>query len=85
LYKTVFWIGPQTRSALEKAIPSNDWGGGFGVVSGVNLSKSISVGYAYNTSSLGNFISTNHATHEIMLRFDLIPAFKSILRSPRIF
>ena len=85
LYKTVFWIGPQTRSALEKAIPSNDWGGGFGVVAGVNLSKSISVGYAYNTSSLGNFISTNHATHEIMLRFDLIPAFKSILRSPRIF
>lgn len=85
LYKTVFWIGPQTRSALEKAIPSNDWGGGFGVIAGVNLSKSISVGYAYNTSSLGNFISTNHATHEIMLRFDLIPAFKSILRSPRIF
>ena len=85
LYKTLFWIGPQTRSTLEKGIPSNDWGGGFGVVAGVNLSKNISVGYAYNTSTLGNLISTNHATHEIMLRFDLIPAFKSMLRSPRIF
>jgi hypothetical protein len=85
LYKTLFWIGPQTRSTLEKGIPSNDWGGGFGLIAGVNLSKNISVGYAYNTSTLGNLISTNHTTHEIMLRFDLIPALKTVLRSPRIF
>ena len=85
LYKTLFWIGPQTRSTLEKGIPSNDWGGGFGLIAGVNLSKNIAVGYAYNTSTLGNLISTNHTTHEIMLRFDLIPALKTVLRSPRIF
>ena len=85
LYKTLFWIGPQTRATLEKGIPSNDWGGGFGIIAGVNLNKNISVGYAYNTSNLGNFSSTHHATHEIMLRFDLVPAFKTVLRSPRIF
>ena len=85
LYKTLFWIGPQTRSTLEKGIPSNDWGGGFGLIAGVNLSKNIAVGYAYNTSTLRNLISTNHTTHEIMLRFDLIPALKTVLRSPRIF
>jgi len=85
LYKTLFWIGPQARSTLEKGVPSNEFGGGFGVIAGVNLNKSISVGYSYNTSALGNLISTNHATHEIMLRFDLIPALKTVLRSPRIF
>lgn len=85
LYKSLFWIGPQTRSTLEKGIPSNDWGGGFGIIAGVNLSKSISIGYSYNTSTMSNMVSTNHATHEIMLRFDLMPAFKTVLRSPRIF
>ena len=85
LYRSLFWIGPQTRSTLSKGIPSNDFGGGFGIIAGVNLSKKISIGYSYNTSTLGNLISTNHATHEIMLRFDIIPALKTMLRSPRIF
>ena len=85
LYKNLFWIGPQIRSTLEKGVPSNEFGGGFGVIAGVNFNKNISIGYSYNTSSLRNLISTNHATHEIMLRFDLIPTFKNMLRSPRIF
>lgn len=85
LYKGLFWIGPQTRSTFEKGVPSNEFGGGFGIMAGVHLTKSISIGYSYNTSTLGNLISTNHATHEIMLRFDLIPAIKTMLRSPRIF
>ena len=85
LYKTLFWVGPQTRSNLKKGVPSNEFGGGFGIIAGVNLNKSVSIGYSYNTSALGNLITTNHSTHEIMLRFDLIPALKNILRSPRIF
>ena len=85
VYKTLFWIGPQIRSTLENGIPSDNFGGGFGVIAGVNFNRSISFGYSYNTSALGNLISTNHATHEIMLRFDLIPALKNVLRSPRIF
>ena len=85
LYRSLFWIGPQTRSTLSKGVPSNDFGGGFGIIAGVNLSKKISIGYSYNTSTLGNLISTNHATHEIMLRFDIIPTLKTMLRSPRIF
>jgi hypothetical protein len=85
VYKALFWIGPQIRSTLENSIPSNEFGGGFGVIAGVNFNRSISIGYSYNTSTLGNLISTNHATHEIMLRFDLIPATKNMLRSPRIF
>ena len=85
LYNKLFWIGPQIRSTLEKGVPSNEFGGGFGLIAGININKSISLGYSYNTSALGNVISNNHATHEIMLRFDLIPALKSALRSPRIF
>ena len=85
LYKTLFWVGPQIRSTFEKGIPSNEFGGGFAVIAGVNLNKNISIGYSYNTSSLGNLININHATHEIMLRFDLIPALKTMMRSPRIF
>ena len=81
----IFWVGPQTRSNLKKGVPSNEFGGGFGIIAGVNLNKSVSIGYSYNTSALGNLITTNHSTHEIMLRFDLIPALKNILRSPRIF
>ena len=85
VYKNLFWIGPQIRSTLENVFPSDDFGGGFGVIAGLNLNRSISIGYSYNTSTIGNLISTNHATHEIMLRFDLIPALKNMLRSPRIF
>ena len=85
LYRSLFWIGPQTRSTLSKVVPSNDFGGGFGIIAGVNINKNISIGYSYNTSTLGNLISTNHATHEVMLGFDIIPAFKTMLRSPRIF
>lgn len=85
VYKNLFWIGPQARSTLENVIPSNDFGGGFGVIAGLNINRNISIGYSYNTSTLGDLISTNHATHEIMLRFDLIPGLKNMLRSPRIF
>ena len=85
VYKNLFWIGPQIRFTLENVIPSDDFCGGFGVIAGLNLNRSISIGYSYNTSTIGNLISTNHATHEIMLRFDLIPALKNMLRSPRIF
>ena len=85
LYRSLFWIGPQTRSTLSKGVPSNDFGGGFGIIAGVNINKNISIGYSYNTSTLGDLISTNHATHEVMLGFDIIPAFKTMLRSPRIF
>jgi len=85
LYRQLFWIGPQIRSTLEKGVPGNEFGGGLGLIAGVNINKSISLGYSYGTSALGNLTSSNHATHEIMLRFDLIPALKSELRSPRIF
>ncbi|MEK9603626.1 MAG: PorP/SprF family type IX secretion system membrane protein [Flavobacteriaceae bacterium] len=85
LYKEIFWIGPQVRSTLNKGLPNTSFGGGFGIIAGLHLNKSISLGYSYNTSSLGDLISVNHATHEVMLRFDLIPSVKTMLRSPRIF
>jgi hypothetical protein len=85
LYRELFWIGPQTRSSFNQDVPGTKFGGGFGMIAGVHLGKSISVGYSYNTSSLGKLINVNHATHEFMLRFDLIPVAKSMLRSPRIF
>lgn len=85
IYKDLFWIGPQTRSSLKKGLPSTAFGGGFGIIAGIHFNKTISIGYSYNTSSLGKLISVNHATHEIMLRFNLIPTVKTMLRSPRIF
>ena len=56
-----------------------------GIIAGIHLNKTVSLGYSFNTSSLGKYINVNHATHEIMIRFDLIPTVKNILRSPRIF
>lgn len=85
LYRELFWIGPQTRSSFNLDVPTTKFGGGFGMIAGVQFGKSISVGYSYNASSLGKLINVNNATHEFMLRFDLIPATKSMLRSPRIF
>ena len=52
---------------------------------GIYLSKNISVGYTYNTSSLDDSIKFSNPTHEFMLRFDLIRKDFSVLRSPRIF
>jgi type IX secretion system PorP/SprF family membrane protein len=85
LYRELFWIGPQTRSSFNLDVPTTKFGGGFGMIAGVQFGKSISIGYSYNASSLGKLINVNNATHEFMLRFDLIPATKSMLRSPRIF
>ena len=85
LFKDNFWIGPQLRSTFTSVLPRSKFGGGFGIIAGIHLNKTLSLGYSFNTSSLGKYINVNHATHEIMMRFDLIPAVKNILRSPRIF
>ena len=85
LFRELFWIGPQIRSSIGDAPSSTSFGGGLGILGGIYLNKNISLGYAFNTSSLGEFVSIHHSTHEILLRFDLIPAVKTMLRSPRIF
>ena len=85
LFKNTFWIGPQIRSTFTSVLPRSKFGGGMGIVAGIHLNKTVSLGYSFNTSSLGKYINVNHATHEIMIRFDLIPTVKNILRSPRIF
>ena len=84
-YKELFWIGPQMRSSIFKILPQSEFGGGFGLMGGIYLSKNISVGYTYNTSSLDDSIKFSNPTHEFMLRFDLIRKDFSVLRSPRIF
>ena len=85
LFKDTFWIGPQIRSTFAGVLPRSKFGGGLGIITGINLNKNISLGYSFNTSSLGKYINVNHSTHEIMMRFDLIPTINTMLRSPRIF
>ena len=84
-FKDTFWIGPQLRSTFTGVLPRSKFGGGFGIIAGIHLNKTVSLGYSFNTSSLGKYINVNHSTHELMMRFDLIPTVKNILRSPRIF
>ena len=85
LLKDNFWIGPQIRTTFTSVLPRSKFGGGFGIIAGIHLNKKVSFGYSFNTSSLGKYINVNHSTHELMMRFDLIPKIKNILRSPRIF
>ena len=52
----------------------------------VNTSPNFNYAISYKgMRSLGKYINVNHSTHELMMRFDLIPTVKNILRSPRIF
>ena len=85
IFKDRMWGGVAFRSSLGMFLPSNNKGGGFGLLAGINLSDQLSLGYSFGYS-LGNQTFTyNGGTHEIVLRYDYLYKEKKIIKSPRYF
>ncbi len=85
VFNNRFWIGPQYRSSLKNAIPSRKAGGYFGAIAGIYISKSLSLGYAYQGAIGNQSLGITNTSHEIMLRFQFLSKYRGILRSPRLF
>ena len=80
-----FWVGANLRSTYKNIYPSQDIGGGFGGIFGLNLTNNLMVSYAYSYS-LGNKTGVyNDGSHEIILRFKLFNKEKALIESPRYF
>ena len=85
VYKETLVKGPQLRTTIDSPIPDAQFGGGFGVIAGLNINKNISIGYSYGSSMGITSLGFNYGTHEVMLRYELTPKVIGLLRSPRIF
>ena len=85
VFNNRFWIGPQYRASLKNAIPSRKAGGYFGAIAGIYISKSLSLGYAYQGVIGNQSLGITNTSHEIMLRFQFLSKYRGILRSPRLF
>ena len=85
VFNNRFWIGPQYRSSLKNAIPSRKAGGYFGAIAGIYISKSLSLGYAYQGAIGNQSLGITNTSHEIMLRFQFLSKYRGVLRSPRLF
>ena len=80
-----FWIGPQYRTSLKYFVPSRKAGGYFGAIAGIYISKSLSLGYAYQGAIGNQSLGITNTSHEIMLRFQFLSKYRGVLRSPRLF
>ena len=85
VFNNRFWIGPQYRASLKNVIPSRKTGGYFGAIAGVYISKSLSLGYAYQGAIGNQSLGITNTSHEIMLRFQFLSKYRGVLRSPRLF
>lgn len=85
VFNNRFWIGPQYRASLKNVIPSRKAGGYFGAIAGVYISKSLSLGYAYQGAIGNQSLGITNTSHEIMLRFQFLSKYRGVLRSPRLF
>ena len=84
IYKETFWIGAQMRSSMNNLIPEGPLAGSFSFLTGFTINKNLSLGYSYGFSSSRNK-NLNLSTHEIMLKYDILPKVTVLLRSPRFF
>lgn len=85
IFRDQFWLGANLRSTYKNLSPSEETGGGFGGIFGLNISENIMVSYAYSYS-LGNKTGLyNDGTHEIILRLKLFNKEKALIDSPRYF
>ena len=83
VFNKSYWFGPQFKSQMDYSSPNQVLEGSLSFLAGINLTKNISVGYAYgNVINLG---INNLSSHEVLLRFDFSPKSIGALRSPRIF
>lgn len=80
-----FWVGPQYRASLKNVLPSQKAGGYFGAIAGIYISKTLSLGYAYQGAIGNQSLGITNTTHEILLRFQFLSKYRGVLRSPRLF
>jgi len=83
VFKNNYWFGPQFKSKIAYTSPEEVFMGSLSLLAGINLTKNISIGYAYGNAI--NIGINNLSSHEVLLRFDFSPKSIGILRSPRIF
>ena len=85
IIKDRFWAGLAFRSSFGRIVPTNNKGGGFGLLAGVNLSDQLSLGYTFGYSVGNQTFRYNAGSHEIILRYDYLYKEKKIIKSPRYF
>ena len=85
ILKDRMWVGLALRAPVGLFIPTNNKGGGLGLLAGVNLSNQLSVGYSFGYSVGNQTFRYNGGTHEISLRYDYLYKEKKIIKSPRYF
>jgi type IX secretion system PorP/SprF family membrane protein len=84
-YKEIFWLGPQLRANIKEIAPNQTTAGFFGAIAGFNLSKHLSLGYAYQGTLANKNSGINNTSHEFLIRIHLFPKSIGDLRSPRLF
>ena len=85
VFKNGFWLGPQYRAKVNSFLPNPKNSGYYGVIAGIHLNKSMSLGYAYQGSLANQAIGITNTSHEVLLRIHLVPNVKGFIRSPRLF
>ena len=78
------WFGPQLKNLVSISNDVIQSGAGIGLIAGIHISNSFSVGYVFSNSiGIRNFTDTY--SHEFLLRYEFNPRAFGVLRSPRIF
>ena len=78
-------MGPQLRANIKEITPNQTTAGFFGAIAGFNLSKHLSLGYAYQGTLANKNSGINNTSHEFLIRVHLFPKSIGDLRSPRLF
>ena len=80
-----FWIGPQLRTTTSGGIPGEKSAGFYGALTGFHINNNLSLGYAYQGATMNKNLGIINNSHELFIRFNLLPKVSGILRSPRLF
>ena len=80
-----FWVGPQLRTTASGGIPGKESAGFYGAIAGFYINNNLSIGYAYQGATMNKKLGITNNSHELFIRFNLLPKVSGILRSPRLF
>ena len=80
-----FWIGPQLRTTASGGVPGQKSAGFYGAIAGFHINDNLSLGYGYQGATMNKNLGITNNSHELFLRFNLVPKVSGILRSPRLF
>lgn len=84
-YQDIFFLGPQYRANVQNAFPNQNTAGFYGILTGLNITNNLTIGYAYQGTLANINIGITNTSHEILLRFQLGLKEIGFLRSPRLF